>query len=239
MKEVGREQGVRYVLEGSVRRGGDRLRITAQLVDATTGHHLWAQRYDRVAHDVFALQDEITREVTSALQVELTEGEQARLWASGTQNLEAWEIVIQIPELLYSHRRENMLKGRQLAEQALQLDEHYAAAWTLLGLLHCEEVFNAWSETPEVTLDLAMDAAQRSLSIDDSNPDTLALLAMIHLSRRDYAQAFDLGEQAMLLGPNNSFVAGVAAQVPLYCNRPHDQLTLLKKAMRLCPINPA
>ena len=89
---MGREQGVHYVLEGSVRRSGDRLRITAQLIDAITGDHLWAQRYDRVVHDVFELQDEITREVTSALQVELTEGEQARLWASGTQNFEAWEI---------------------------------------------------------------------------------------------------------------------------------------------------
>jgi adenylate cyclase len=97
VKQVGHEQGVQYVLEGSVRRGGERLRITAQLIDATTGHHMWAQRYDRVMHDIFELQDEITREVTSALQVELTEGEQARLWAGGTQNHEAWEIFTQIP----------------------------------------------------------------------------------------------------------------------------------------------
>jgi len=230
---------VRYVLEGSVRRGGDRLRITAQLIDATTGHHLWAQRYDRVVQDVFELQDEITREVTSALQVELTDGERARLWASGTQNLEAWEIVIQIPELLESHRREDMLKGRLLADQALQLDENYAAAWTLLGWLYWEEVWNGWSQTPTVTLDLAMDSAQRSISIDDVNPDTVALLAMINLSRGDYSRASDLSERAMELGPNNSFVIGVAAQVPLFYNRPRDVLTLLKKAKRLCPIHPA
>jgi adenylate cyclase len=148
IKQVGREQGVRYVLEGSVRRSGDQLRITAQLIDATTGDHVWAQRYDRVVQDVFALQDEITREVTSALQVELTEGEQARLWASGTQNLEAWEIFIQIPELLFSHQRENVLISRQLAEQALQLDKNYAEAWTMLGLSHWEEAFNGWSEDP-------------------------------------------------------------------------------------------
>ena len=239
VKQVGLEQGVRYVLEGSVRRGGDRLRITAQLIDATTGHHLWAQRYDRVVQDVFELQDEITREVTSALQVELTDGERARLWASGTQNLEAWEIVIQIPELLESHRREDMLKGRLLADQALQLDENYAAAWTLLGWLYWEEVWNGWSQTPTVTLDLAMDSAQRSISIDDVNPDTVALLAMINLSRGDYSRASDLSERAMELGPNNSFVIGVAAQVPLFYNRPRDVLTLLKKAKRLCPIHPA
>ena len=239
VKQVGREQGVRYVLEGSVRRAGDRLRITAQLIDATTGHHLWAQRYDRVMQDVFALQDEITREVTSALQVELTEGEQARLWASGTQNLEAWEIFIQIPELLYSNRRENLLKARQLAEQALELDEHYSAAWTLLGLSHQLEAWNGWSQTPDLSFDIALDATQRALSIDDSNPDTYALLAFIHLSLRNYDQAREFGEKAVVLGPNNSLVAAVAAQVPLFCNRPHDQLVLLKKAMRLCPIYPA
>ena len=239
IKQVGREQGVRYVLEGSVRRSGDQLRITAQLIDATTRDHVWAQRYDRVVQDVFALQDEITREVTSALQVELTEGEQARLWASGTHNLEAWEIVIQIPELLYSHRRDNVLISRRLAKQALQLDKNYAEAWTMLGLSHWEEVFNGWSENPEASLNFAMDAAARSESIDASNPDTYALLTWIHLSLRKYDQAFDLAQQAMVLGPNNSFVVGVASDVALFCNRPHDMIALLNKAMRLCPIYPA
>ena len=239
VKQVGREQGVHYVLEGSVRRNGDRLRITAQLIDATTGDHLWAQRYDRVIHDVFELQDEITREVTSALQVELTEGEQARLWASGTQNFEAWEIVIQIPELIYSHRKEHILMGRRLSEEALLLDKNYAAAWTMLGLAHWEEAFNGWSENPEASLNLAIDAAAVSQSIDDSNPDTYALLTWIHLSLRKYNQAFDLAKQAMVLGPNNSFVVGVASDVALFCDRPYDMIVLLNKAMRLCPIYPA
>jgi adenylate cyclase len=239
IKQVGREQGVRYVLEGSVRRSGDQLRITAQLIDATTGDHIWAQRYDRVVQDVFALQDEITREVTSALQVELTEGEQAHVWASGTSSFEAWEIVIQISELIDSHRKSDVLRGRHLAEQALQLDEHYAAAWTLLGWSHWVEAFNGWSETPDGSLDLAMSAATRARSIDDSNPDTLALFAFINLSRRNYDQAFDLVERAMTLGPNNSVVAALAANVALYCNRPQDGVMLLKKAMRLCPIYPA
>jgi adenylate cyclase len=239
VKQVGREQGVHYVLEGSVRRGGDRLRITAQLVDATTGDHVWAQRYDRFVEDVFALQDEITREVTSALQVELTDGEQARLWASGTQNFEAWEFVIQVPELIYSHRKDHILMGRRLAEQALLLDKNYAAAWTMLGLSHWEEAFNGWSENPETSINLAMDAAAVSQSIDDSNPDTYALLTWIHLSLRKFDRAYDLAQQAMLLGPNNSFVLGVASDVAMFCNRPHDMIVLLNKAMRLCPIYPA
>ncbi len=129
--------------------------------------------------------------------------------------------------------------GRRLAEQALQLDKNYAAAWTMLGLSHWEEAFNGWSENPEASLNLAIEAAANSQSIDDSNSDTYALLTWIHLSLRKYDQAFDLAQQAMVLGPNNSFVAGVASDVALFCNRPHDVVVLLNKAMRLCPIYPA
>ena len=163
----------------------------------------------------------------------------SRLWASGTQNFEAWEIVIQIPELIYSHRKEHILMGRRLAEQALLLDKNYGAAWAMLGLSHWEEAFNGWSENPEASLNLAIDAAAVSQSIDDSNPDTYALLTWIHLSLREYDQASDFAQQGMLLGPNNSFVVGVASDVAMFCDRPDDMIVLLNKAMRLCPIYPA
>jgi len=239
IRQVGREQGVRYVLEGSVQRGGKSLRITAQLIDATTGHHVWAQRYDRAMRDLFELQDEITREVTSALQVELTEGEQARLWASGTQNLEAWEAAIQVPELLHSHRRADVLPARRLVERALRLDPNYASAWAMLGWSHWNEAFNGWTETPDAALQAAVEAMERARAIDGSNPDTLALLAFLHLSLRKYDEARRLIEQAMALGPNNSFAPAVAANVEMFCNRPHAMVPLLKRAMRLCPIFPA
>jgi adenylate cyclase len=239
IKQVGREQGVRYVLEGSVQRSGQRLRTTAQLIDATSGHHIWAQRYDRVIDDVFDIQDEITREVTSALQVHLTEGEQARLWASGTKNLEAWEAAIQCPALLHSHRRVDVLPARRLAERALQLDENYASAWAMLGWAHWTEVFNGWADDPDTKLSLALDALKRALAIDDSNPDTLALLAFLHLSLRKYGEARQFIEKAMTLGPNNSFAFGVAANVELYSNRPEAMVPLLKRAIRLSPIYPA
>ena len=135
-----------------------------------------------------------------------------------------------------SHRQADMLRGRRLVEQALQLDENYAAAWDLLGWSHLIDAYNGWSETADESLDLAMSAANRARSIDDSNPGTLALLAFIHLSLRKYDEAFDFGERALTLGPNNSFVAGIAANVALYCNRPEDMVVLLNKAMRLCPI---
>ncbi|MDH3691858.1 MAG: hypothetical protein OEU36_20650 [Gammaproteobacteria bacterium] len=142
VKQVGREQGVRYVLEGSVRRSGNRLRITAQLIDAESAHYLWSERYDRLAEDVFDVQDEITREVTAALQVELTQGEQARLWASGTKHLEAWELAVQGRFLVDSHHRDSVRKSQQLTQRAVQLDENYANAWSILAQTYWSEALN-------------------------------------------------------------------------------------------------
>jgi len=239
VKQVGREQGVRYILEGSVQRGGDRLRITAQLIDAKTGHHVWAQRYNRATQDLFELQDEITREVASALQVELTEGEQARLWASGTRSLEAWEIAIQIPALLDSHRRVDVVPARRLAERALQCDPDYAAAWTMLGWSYWNEAFNGWTDDPDSALEKAKEAMERARSIDPLDPFTLTLLAFLHLSLRKHDEASSFIEQAIALDPNNAFAHGVAANVALYRCRPQEMIPLLKRAMRLCPIYPA
>ncbi|MCU9838687.1 hypothetical protein OEZ49_12985 [Ruegeria sp. WL0004] len=239
IRKVGQEQKVRYVLDGSVQHGAGWLRIAVQLIDATTGHHLWAQRYDRATTDLFEIQDELTREVTSALQIELTEGEQARLWASGTKNLEAWEATIQIPELLHSHRRIDIAPARRLAERALQLDPGYASAWAMLGWSYWNEAYNCWSDEPEAALAKALEAMEKAREIDDSNPDTLALLAFLHISLGKHDAARDFANRAMLLGPSNSFAPAVAANVELYSNNPAAMVPLLKRAMRLCPIYPA
>jgi adenylate cyclase len=239
VKRVGREQGVRYVLEGSVRRGGDRLRITAQLIDAETGNHLWAERYDRESKDMFALQDEITREVTSALQVELTEGEQARLWASGTKNLEAWELVIQANHLIHRHHREDTHEARRLLEQALRLDENYATAWELLGLTHWTDAINeGWSDSREASLARALEANDRALTIDPSNPDTLASLSLIKLTSGNHDEALALSEKAVALAPNLANNMAIAGVITVYCGKPREALELVRKAMRLCPIYP-
>lgn len=239
VEQIGQEQGVRYILQGSVRKADERLRITAQLIDTSTGHHIWAQRYDQIIQDLFELQDEITRCVVLALQVELTEGEQARIWAGGTKNHAAWEIVTQISELMYGHRKEDVVKGREFAEQALLLDDNYASAWNWLGWSHFEEAFNGWSEDQARSIDLALQAVNRSREIDETNPDTFALLGLIELCRRNFDQAHEYGQRAMKLGPSNAFVFGLAAIIGQYCNNPLDMGPLLKKAMRLCPIYPA
>ncbi len=240
IKRVGREQGVRYVLEGSVRLGGDRLRITAQLIDAATGHHLWAERYDRESGDVFALQDEITREVVSALQIQLTEGEQARLWASGTRNLEAWELAIRANDLINRHHWEDTHEGRRLLERALRLDENYAAAWSMLGTTHWEDAVNAgWSDSRERSLALALEANDRAHAIDPSGPGTLADRALIQQSLQNHDEALALSQKAVALAPNHSQAAALAALIASYCGEPQDAVDLVEKAIRLCPIYPA
>ena len=121
--------GVRYVLEGSVRKAGDKIRITAQLIDALTGHHLWAKRYDRNLNDIFAVQDEITKKIITAMQVKLTEGEQARAAAKGTNNLEAYLKCLQANEYIHQVNTESNALGKQLAEEAIALDPEYAWAY--------------------------------------------------------------------------------------------------------------
>ncbi len=239
VKRVGREQGVRYVLEGSVRRGGDRLRITAQLIDVATGHHLWAERYDRESSDLFALQDEITREVASALQIELTEGEQARLWASSTKNLGAWEFVIQAHDLIHRQHRENMHEARRLLEQALRLDENYAMAWEMFGITHWLDAINeGWSDSRETSLSRALEAIDRALEIDPSSPDTLSSLSLVKLTSGNHDEALALSEKAVALAPNHANNMAVAGVVTVYCGKPREALKLVRKAMRLCPIYP-
>ena len=136
VQQVAKDLGVRYVLEGSVRRAGGKLRINAQLIDATTGHHLWAERYDRDLEDIFAVQDEITREVVIALDVRLRAGEQARFWSSGTKNLEAWECVRRSWDLLNRGTQESVRESMRLSRRALELDPDYPMAWVVRGWVH-------------------------------------------------------------------------------------------------------
>ena len=234
---VGQEQGVRYLLEGSVQRVGNRLRVSAKLIDAASGHHVWADRYDRVVDDVFALQNEITREVILALQVKLTDGERARMLARGTNNFEAWELVFQAGGLISNHDKEDTAEARRLIDKALEIDASYAIAHTYLGWIYWLEAFDGWTDTPARSLDLALEAVRHAQAIDPGNIEVSPLLAMIHVSNRNYDQAEEEIEKVTALGPNNSKVYAIAAVVAYYCGNSARAVTLMKQAMRLCPIH--
>ncbi len=239
IKRVGREQGVRFVLEGSVRRSGNRIRITAQLIDASTGNHRWADRYDRELNDVFAVQDEITRNVTVAVQVELTAGEQAHLWAGGTDNIEAWECVVRGNGYAHRHGHADNQEARCLADRALSLDPDYANAWVLYGLTHYEEALWDWSASRETSLSAAEEAAHRAIDLEGFNPDGLSLLALVKTEQSDFDEAVELGRKAVSLSPKH------AANVALYAvalGRAGEYQAAFQqiiRAIRLSPIYPA
>ena len=166
-RRTGIELDVLYVLYGSVRIDGERLRISVHLVDTQTGQHLWAQRYDRLNRELFELQDEVTKEVVSALQVELTEGDQALLLSRGTDIIEAWQLTFQGQTAVLEHHQDSVRRGLQQLEQAVRLDENYALAWSALAVAHWKESLNeGWSDSRAASLKLSVEASDRALALE-------------------------------------------------------------------------
>ncbi len=238
VQEVGRELGVRYVLEGSVRRAGGRIRITAQLIDATTGHHLWADRYDRDLKDVFALQDEITMEILMALQCELTEGLQACVLGKGTKNYEAYVKVFQGREHIYRMNKEGIALARQSFEEAAALDPKFAIAHTHLAWSYLLEVWFGFSDSSGQSMAKAVEFAQKALALDDSLADAYTLLGNIHLVQRQWEKAVTEGERSVALNPNSADNMGLFGSTLCYVGRPEEAVAMLEKAIRLNPIPP-
>jgi adenylate cyclase len=239
IRQVGREQGVQYVLEGSVRSGGKRLRVTAQLIEAATGHHLWAQRYDREADDIFALQDDVTKEIVSALQVELTEGEQARLAAQGTQNAEAWQLTFEGRDLVHAHHKDSVQKGRLLLEQAVGLDESYALAWGALAEAHWKDArHKGWSASPERSLELAVEASDRALALDPENAGFLAMRSIIMTTLGKFEEALALAETALRTAHSEANAIALAAITLGACGKAEPAIQQTRLAMRYCPRYP-
>jgi len=168
VQQVGKELGVRYVLEGSVRKAGGRVRITAQLIDAATGGHLWSERYDRDLKDIFALQDEITMKILTAVRVKLTEGEQARLYNKGAENLDSYLKVLQGMPYFYRFNKEGNIQARQMFEEAIALDGKNAGAYTMLGWTYLMEVWFGLSESPGKSMGRAAELAQKAHALDDT-----------------------------------------------------------------------
>ena len=244
VRHVAREQGVRYVLEGSVRKAAQRIRVTAQLTDATTGHHLWADRYDRELDDVFAVQDELMREIVVALDVKLRDGEQARLWSSGTRNVEAWECVrLAAPIVTRSGVANDLLQGRKLLDRALELDPGYAMAWVMLGWFYQNFADVAGGEKDatkrESALASMLECAQRALEIDPYCADAHSAMALYYMEQRSYEQAIESAEKSIELAPSNADNLGEAAMVMIKAGRAERGLEFVRRRMRVCPLYPA
>jgi TolB-like protein/class 3 adenylate cyclase len=218
VKKVSEDLGVRYVLEGSVQKSGDRVRVTAQLIDATKGHHLWSDRYDRVLKDIFSVQDEITQKIVVELQVQLTAGEQARSRVP-TQNLKAWEYATKGYGLFLRYTKEDNAKARGLFERALEVDPDYAFSLIMLAWTYFVDARFGYTKSPSDSLERAVELARKASAIDDTLPRVHSLWCTIYLIHRQYDKSISEGEKSISLGPNNAANHALLAQTMVYTGR--------------------
>jgi adenylate cyclase len=233
-QQVSQELGVRYVLEGSVRKAENRVRITAQLVDATTGYHRWAERYDRELRDIFAVQEEITHKIVTALAVELTAGEQARLGRKYTDNLEAYDDYLRGLDYLHRFTQEANTQARQMFERAISLDPQFAAAYAALGWTHTLDWVWQWSQDPQ-SLERGFALAQQAVALDDTLPLAHRALGDAYLWHQQHDQAIAEAERAIALDPNDAEGYATLAEILEFVGRPQDAFGLVEQAIRLNP----
>jgi adenylate cyclase len=235
VQQVAEELGVRYILEGSVQKSGDRLRVTAQLIDAINGRHLWSEKYDRKMRDFFDLQDEITKKIVVELSVEVGGGESARLGAKSTDNFEAWTKVAKGFELFLKGSKEDNLKARALFEKATKLDPGYAGAWQWLAYSHQWDARFEWSESRAASIKLAHELAQKALALDDKSPNVHAVLGNLYLTQRQLKKAISKYKMAISLNPNFGPGYAMLAIATNLMGEFEESITLMKTAMRLSP----
>jgi adenylate cyclase len=237
VQDVSKELGVRYVLEGSVRRADNQVRITVQLIDATTGGHLWSERYDRPLQDIFALQDEVVQKIVTTLKLQLTLQEQGIVVRKTTDNLEAYDYYLRGREHLNRFTKETNAQARQMFEQALELDPQYAEAYAFLGLSYFREWSLQWSQDSQ-PLEQALALAQRAVALDDSLAQAHATLGNGYLWKKQYDQAIAEEERAIALDSNFADAYMRLGNILTFAGRPEEAIGLIEKALRLNPHSP-
>jgi adenylate cyclase len=239
VQQVAEELGVRYVLEGMVRIAGDRMRITVQLIDAMTGNHLWAERYDRELKEIFALQDDITKEVMTALQVKLTTGEQARVYGKGTDKLEAYLKLLQGREHYRRGTKEDNILARRVFEEVIALDPKYAIAYRFLSGTHHADLAFGTSKSPKQSIARAIELAKRAIAIDDSLAEAHGFLGFLYTLSGQYEKGIEEAETAVALDPNSADAHIHLGAVLHNAGRREEAIPIIKRAIRLNPIAPA
>jgi adenylate cyclase len=239
VQKVAEDLGVKYVLEGSVKRSADQIRITAQLIDATTGHHVWSEHYDRKVKDIFAIQDDITLEIAKAMRIKLIAGEQARLWERRTTtNLKAYEKYLQGRNYSYRSTKEDNTRARRYSEEAIALDPRLAGAYVTMGWTHFKDARFGWTESRTKSIKMAFKYAQKALELDNTTDDAYNLMSVVYLVKRQHDKAVAMAEHALTLNPNGANVYSTLAGVVGCSGRWEESIIYGKKSMRLEPFPP-
>jgi len=237
VREIGRELGVRSVLEGSIRRAGQRVRITAQLIDATSGSHLWAERYDRDLTDIFAVQDEVTTQIVGALKVTLSPAEKARLVEKEPSNIAAYDCVLRGREIMLGKdkNRETFVEAVTYFKKALELDANYSQAYASLGFAHMFDYQNRWSDDPDKSLKLAREYAQKAIDNDPNEPMAHGAAALTAIFEKDFDRAQAEVDRTLALNPSSALAHNLLGTIRSYSGRPLEAIPAIEQAMRLDP----
>jgi len=239
VQQVAEELGVRYVLEGSIQKVDERVRINAQLIDAISGRHVWAEKYDRQLKDIFVLQDDITLKIISEVGAEVTRGDRARINAIGTTNVDAYIKAIQGWEYFYAPTGETNRQARKLAEEAAAIDPGYQNAYCLIGITHSMDVFLGTSNSPQKSFETAVNYFQKALAVDEDHPIARSALAYVYGMQRKYEQALAQAQQAIESNPGRANTHFVLGSILYFTGKYEEALQTLKKAIRLDPKGPA
>jgi adenylate cyclase len=238
IRQIAGDLGVRYILEGSVRKGGDRLRVTAQLIDAANGSHIWAERYDRRVEDIFDIQDNITKEIVTALRVQLTDGEDALTWNKGTQSIDAWRWALEAGELFFRFSPAEIASARDLCRRSLELEPNYAYAWALSGCCDWYLARIGPGENAEALIDQAEKSIAKSLDLDGALSWGHFSNGMVLLYRRQFDEAVSALQRAVALLPGDANVRAGLGFALIHAGRPGEGLQAMREAMRLNPHPP-
>ena len=239
--QVCRDLGVRFALEGSIRKSGNRVRVTAQLIDGSTGGHLWAERYDRDLTDIFEVQDDVTQHIVRALKVTLSEAEKARIAGGGTRNVEAHDLFLKGRELMFGPKKDREIFDQWMAcfRRAIELDPDYSGAYAGLAMGYSLDHQNRWSDHPELSLNETERFADAAIGKDDKNPYAHFAASMAAMNRKDYRRWADESEKALALNPNYAPATVGRGILHIYTGEPVKAIPYIERAMRLDPTLPA
>jgi TolB-like protein/Tfp pilus assembly protein PilF len=235
IKQVSEELGVRYVLEGGVRRSGERVRITVQLIDAIKGHHLWAERFDREVKEILTVQDEIAFKTAKALHIKTEAGQVGSETGRGAKNLDAFLKSMEAREQVLRYTKDGNSRARKLFEEVIALDPSYARGYSGLAINYAAEVWLGMSQNPKDSLSRAVEFAEKAVSLDESDATAQAVLAYLFAMTRQYDKAISQALRALVLDPNSYSVINNCGLALAYSGKHEEALPLLEKAARLNP----